>query len=142
MISCPVCFGEFKNKDSLRVHHYKKHRKSEEDTSDQDTSYDSDQSSISSVITNKKRKLCKVNETDKALPFSLLDAYNIKHNFFAILAGKEKWGTQEQIPVDDEKLLIDAVMGTESLSDVHSLLNENIPICKKICNRIKSIKEK
>ena len=141
MVSCPVCFGEFKNNDSLRVHHYKKHQKSEEDISDQDTSYDSEESSIPSIITNKKRKLCQVNETNK-VPIDLLNAYNIKHNFFAILAGKEEWGTQEQIPVDDEKLLIDAVMATESLSDVRCLLNENIPICQKICNRVKSNEEK
>ena len=79
----------------------------------------------------------KVNEAAKSSPISLLIAYDIKHNFFAILAGKEKWGRREQIPAYDEKVLIDAVMGTENLSDVCSLLNENIPICRKICNRVK-----
>ena len=43
------------------------------------------------------------------------------------------------MPVGDEKLLIDAVMSTESLADICRLLNENTSIAQKICNRVQKI---
>ena len=68
----------------------------------------------------------------------MLEAYNARYNYFAHF-GDLTWETPEQMPVGDEKLLIDAVMSTESLSDICRLLNENTSIVQKLCNRVQKI---
>ena len=103
-----------------------------EDSSDQAANSDQD---VSINAACKKHNLCNFNESDEKC-FGLLEAYNARYNYFTHF-DDFPWETPEEMPVDDEKLLIDAVMSTESLADICSLLNENTSIVQKLCNRVK-----
>ena len=74
-------------------------------------------------------------DKSKEKPFNLLSAYEAKHNYFTLLVDKET--APDLKIVGDEKLLIDAVISTQSLEEVMKLLNENISIYHKICVRVK-----
>ena len=76
-----------------------------------------------------------VDKSKEKPSINLLSAYETKYNYFPLIVDKEI--APDLKIVGDEKLLIDAVISTQSLEEVKQLLNENISIYRTISSRVK-----
>ena len=136
-VACKLCDKKFRNKGSMYYHTLRYHHENQSDMKQElpKSSSINDHSETNNETKDHDKNGCKVyglKRLSSAVPYSMLDVYQIKKNFFQPL---HSFFTLEEVLTEKEQALVSAVLDAENLEESRNIVNEDLDIFMNILTK-------